>query len=111
MSKELGYATIASVCFSFVTIFFAHVTLHSVRGFGEYKLLSGLNMTILATSSFRNSTTEARIQEIINANPESSIMVVSLVFLKISNLLTNIGPWIVLCIWCGEAESQQVCAI
>ena len=110
MSKELGYATIASVYYSFVTIFFCTCNF-AVRGFGEYKLLSGLNMTILATSSFRNSTTEARIQEIINANPESSIMVVSLVFLKISNLLTNIGPWIVLCIWCGEAESQQVCAI
>ena len=108
MSKELGYATIASVYYSFVIFFTRNFV---VRGFGEYKLLSGLNMTILATSSFRNSTTEARIQEIINANPESSIMVVSLVFLKISNLLTNIGPWIVLCIWCGEAESQQVCAI
>ena len=79
---------------------FAHVTLLAVRGFGEYKLLSGLNMTILATSSFRNSTTETRIQEIINADPENSIMVISSVFhkMKVSNLLTNVGPRNVLCI-------------
>ena len=101
MPKELGYATIASVYYSLVTIFFAtNVTLLAVRGFGEYKLLSGLNMTILATSSFRNSTTETRIQEIINADPENSIMVISSVFhkMKVSNLLTNVGPRNVLCI-------------
>ena len=100
MSKELRYATIASVYYYFVTIFFLHVTLLAVRGFGEYKLLSGLNMTILATSSFRNSTTETRIQEIINSDPENSIMVISSVFhkMKISNLLTNVGPRNVLCI-------------
>ena len=81
MPKELGYATIASVYYSLVTIFFCTCNF-AVRGFGEYKLLSGLNMTILATSSFRNSTTETRIQEIINADPENSIMVISSVFHK-----------------------------
>ena len=97
MPKELGYATIASVYYSFVTIFFCTCNF-AVRGFGEYKLLTGLNMKTLITTSFRNSTIETKIKETIDADPASSIMVIKIMIrVLLFLMLSHSGPWNVLC--------------